>query len=124
MKFRMLVAAAGLLFPAAADAMPVDTFLAKAQSLQSKGMLAVFSGDLKVLLDTIKADAAALRGERESAISSRRTPPYCPPGPVNMDEKEIIGAMQAVPPADRSHTDTRTALRAHLAQRFPCKAIR
>ena len=120
MKLKVWVAFAGLCSPVAAHAMPVDAFLAKAQALQSKGMLAMFSGDLKVLLDTIKADAAALRGERESAVAAHRTPPYCPPGPVNMDQKEIIAAMQAVPVANRPRTDTRTALRAHLAQRFPC----
>ena len=124
MKLKLVVAAAVLVMPVAAQAMPVDAFLARAQSLQSKGMLAMFSGDLKVLMDTIKADAAALRGERESAQAGHRTPPYCPPGPVNMDQKEIIAAMQAVPPAERSRTDTRTALRAHLARRFPCPPSR
>jgi hypothetical protein len=125
MKLRIMFSAVTAAFaPAAADAMPVDVFLAKAQTLQSKGMLAMFSGDVKVLLDTIKADAAALRGERETAVAAHRTPPYCPPGPVNMDQKEIFAAMQAVPAPERSRTDTRTALRTHLARRFPCPASR
>ncbi len=122
MKFRVLVAAGGLFAAPAANAMPVDVFLAKAQGLQSKGMLAMFSGDLKVLLDTVKADAAALKSERDAAQAAHRKPPYCPPGPVQMDQKEILAAMQAVPAADRSRTDSRTALRAHLAQRYPCPA--
>jgi hypothetical protein len=38
-----------------------------------------------------------------------------------MDVAEIMSAMNAVPPADRARTDTKDAMRAHMAQRFPCK---
>ena len=121
MKF---IYAAGLLslVASAATAMPVETFLSKAQSLQAKGFTAVFSSDVKLLTDAIKADAAALKGEREAAQAAHRTPAYCPPGPVQMGQREIMETMRAVPAPARSRTDTRDALRAHLAQRFPCRS--
>lgn len=122
MKFRIPLALVALSLAGSAGAMPVDLFLSKIQGLQSKGMMAMFSGDTKLLLDTIKADATALRSEREQAAAAHRKPPYCPPGPISMDQKEIIAAMQAVPVSERARTDSRAALRAHLAQRFPCKA--
>ena len=100
--------------------MPVDAFLAKADALQAKGMMAMFSGDLKVLTGVIQSDAAALRGEREAATAAHRTPAYCPPGPVKLGSNEIFQTMRAVPAADRSHTDTRDVLRSYLAKRFPC----
>ena len=123
MKFRI---AAGLLLLAAplasATAMPVSTFLAKADKLQSKGPLAMFSGDMKLLQNVIKADSTALRAERVAAQAAGKRPAYCPPGAVKMGVKDIISAMRAVPPAQRARTDTRDALRAYFARRFPCKA--
>ena len=102
--------------------MPVSTFLAKADKLQSRGPLAMFSGDMKLLQNTIKANAAALRAERVAAQGAGKRPAYCPPGPIKMGVKEVITAMRAVPPAQRATTDTRDALRAYFARRFPCPA--
>ena len=123
MKLRI---AAGLLLIVApltsAAAMPVSTFLAKAEKLQSKGPLAMFSGDMKLLQNQIKADAAALRAERVTAQQAGKRPAYCPPGPVKLGVKDIIGAMREVPAPRRATTDTRDALRAYFARRFPCSA--
>jgi len=123
MKLRI---AAGLLLIVApltsAAAMPVSTFLAKADKLQSKGPLAMFSGDLKLLQNQIKGDAAALRAERVTAQGAGKRPAYCPPGPVKLGVRDIIGAMREVPAARRATTDTRDALRAYFARRFPCPA--
>jgi hypothetical protein len=120
MKLIRIAAAVGIAVPATATAMPVDAFLARADALQAKGVAAMFSGDVKLLTDSIQADAAALRAEREAAKTAHRKPAYCPPGPIKMGSKEIFEAMRAVPVADRPHTDSRDVLRAHLARRFPC----
>jgi hypothetical protein len=82
----------------------------------------MFSGDMKLLQNVIKADAAALRTERTGALAAGRRPAYCPPGPVKMGVKDVLGAMRAVPPARRATTDTKDALRVYFARRFPCKA--
>ena len=49
MRFRLMVAALAALTPtiAAAQAMPAETFFQKAQALQRKGMMAMFSSDVK-----------------------------------------------------------------------------
>ena len=107
---------------ASAAAMPVSTFLAKADRLQSKGPLAMFSGDMKLLQTQIKADSAALRAERVAAQSAGKRPAYCPPAAVKMGVMDVIGVMRAVPAAQRATTDTKEALRAYFARRFPCKA--
>lgn len=120
MKLRIVAAVLAVSIPAAAHAMPVQTFLAKAEALKSKGPLALFSRDYKLLMNAIKSDAAALRAERVAAKAAKRTPAYCPPGPISMSSSEIMKVMQAVPPAERTRTDTRNALRAHFARRFPC----
>ena len=115
-------AAVLLLFAAPAAAMPVSTFLAKAEGLKKKGPLAVFSGDLKLLTNTIKSDAAALRAERLVAQKAGRGPAYCPTAGAKLSDKDILTAMEAVPGDQRNTTDSRTALRAYMVRRFPCPA--
>ena len=124
MKFRLPVFLLAVVAPGVANAMPVNDFIAKADALEAKGMMAMFSGDLKTLTAAIKSDANALKAEREAAKAANRTPAYCPPGPVKMGSKEIFQAMRAVPPQDRPRTDTRDVLRAHLAKQYPCSSSR
>jgi hypothetical protein len=122
MKFRIalgvLLAAAPL---APVSAMPVSTFLAKAEVLQRKGPLAMFSGDLRLLMRQIKTDAAALRGANDAAAAAGRPKAYCtPPGGVRMGNKEVMAVMQAVPVPQRATTSTKDALRAYFVRRYPC----
>ena len=123
MKFRILAGAMLALAPVAATAMPVSTFLAKADKLQNKGPLAMFSGDLKLLMSQIKTDAAELRAENKAAAAAGKPKAYCTaPGGVKMSNRDILSAMNAVPPAQRARTSTKDALRAYFARRFPCPA--
>ena len=123
MKFRILVGALLAAAPIAAAAMPVSTFLAKADRLQKKGPLAMFSGDLKLLMGQVKGDAAELRAENKAAAAAGRQKAYCtPPGGVKLSNRDILSAMQAVPPAQRARTSTKDALRSFFARRFPCPA--
>ena len=102
-------------------AMPVSTFLTKAETLQKKGALAMFSGDLKLLMKQIKTDAAQLRAENKALVAAGRQKAYCTPdGGVKLTNRDILAAMNAVPTAQRAATPTKTALRAYFARRFPC----
>lgn len=106
-----------------ASAMPVTTFLAKAEALKKKGPLALFSSDLKALTREVKADAAQIRAERLAAEAAGRRGAFCPPAAgVKLTDNDVLEAMQAVPPALRARTDTKDALRAYLARRHPCPA--
>ena len=122
MKLRIAVGLAlALASLAPAAAMPVSTFLAKADRLQKKGPLAMFSGDLKLLMGQVKTDAAELRAENKALEAAGRKKAYCTPSAgVKLGNRDILTAMQAVPPAQRATTDTKSALRAYFARRFPC----
>lgn len=121
MKLRIALALAVAAAPATASAMPVATFLAKANALKAKGLFALLSDDLKLLTNEIKANSIALRAENEAAAKAGRRKAYCtPPGGAQLGQNDIMQAMQAVPPAARDHTDTKDALRAFLARRYPC----
>ena len=80
MVFRLLIGLSLAALPlAAASAMPVSTFLNKANTLKKKGPLAMFSGDLKLLMTQVKTDAGELRSERLAAKAAGTRPAFCPP---------------------------------------------
>ncbi len=122
MRLIFVAIAAGAL-ASSASAMPVSTFLAKADALKSRGPLALFSSDLKLLTNQVKADFAQLRAERLAAQAAHGPAAFCPPanGGIKLSDEDIMGAMQAVPSQRRTQTDTRDALRAYMARRFPCR---
>jgi hypothetical protein len=123
MKVRIVLGVLLAAFPlASGSAMPVSTFLEKADRLEKKGPLALFSGDLKLLTNQVKADFASLRTDRLAAKAAGKPTAWCPPEKVAMSDKDVMAAMRAVAPAERAQTATRGALRAMLIRKFPCKA--
>ena len=122
MRLKSLGAIVALAISASAQAMPVDVFLTKSAALQAQGFTAMFSSDVKLLTNAMKADAAALKAERDAAKLAGRAPAYCPPAALKMSSNEIIEAMRTVPVPARAMTDSRDVLRAYFARRFPCAA--
>lgn len=122
MKVRLIVGTAALSVATLSSAMPVQTFLAKAEALKKKGPLALFSGDMKLLRSEIAADALELRKERLATAAAGRPTAFCPPsGGIKLTDRDVLSAMEAVPVAQRASIDTRTALRAYFARRYPCR---
>jgi hypothetical protein len=104
-----------------AEAMPVSTFLQKADALQAKGMLALFASDYKLLKTEVTNASAQLRAERLAARAAGRRPAYCPPGDQgSLDSNELLAAFRTIPPAVAARTEVKDALRALLARKFPC----
>jgi hypothetical protein len=123
LKIKLLAAALLAIVPlGAAQAMDVATFLAKAEALQKKGMMALMSSDYKLLKSEIEANAKALGAERAAAVSARRKPAFCPPGKVNLTSGEIVSAFQTIPAAQRPRVQVKDALRALFARKYPCRA--
>jgi hypothetical protein len=106
----------------AAHAMDVATFLARAEALQKKGMLALMSSDYKLLQAEIASNAKALRAERLAAERARRKPAYCPPAKQSLNSDEILAAFRTIPAAQRPRVPVKDALRALLVRKYPCRA--
>jgi hypothetical protein len=107
---------------AAAQAMPVATFLQKADALQAKGMMALFSSDYKLLKDEVTAASEQLGNERKAAKAAGRPQAYCPPeGGVKLGSKEILDTFRTIPAAQRARTDVKQGMRLLLARKFPCR---
>jgi hypothetical protein len=105
----------------AADAMDVATFLARADAVQKKGMLALMSSDAKLLKAEIETHAQALRAERLAAERARRRPAYCPPAKQSLNSNEILAAFRTIPAAQRPRVPVKDALRALLVRKYPCR---
>jgi hypothetical protein len=123
MRIRLTLAAALIagLAPAGAEAMPVSTFLQKADALQAKGMLALFASDYKLLKTEVTNASGQLRAERLAARAAGRRPAYCPPQDQgSLDSNELLAAFRTIPPAVAARTEVKDALRALLARKYPC----
>jgi hypothetical protein len=104
-------------------AMPVSTFLDKANALKAKGPFALLSSDYGRLRSEIVNSMTALRNERLAALKAGAKPAYCPTqAGGQMDIDEVMGAMNAVPPPARARTEVKDALRMHMTLRFPCRS--
>ena len=123
MRAAWVVAAAVLAgWGAAAQAMPLPVFLDKADALQRKGMLAVFSSDLSLLKSEVKAATEALRAERLAAKQAGRPQAYCPTvDGASIDSEKLLAALRQIPPAQRAHMNVKDGMRVFLARRFPCR---
>jgi hypothetical protein len=107
----------------AAGAMPVSIFLQKADALQAKGMMALFSSDYKLLEAEVVRASQQLRDERIAAKAAGRRPAYCPPeGKGGLGSNEILKAFHTIPAEKQPRTDVKDALRALLARKYPCPA--
>jgi hypothetical protein len=122
-KKKLLAAALLAIVPlGAAEAMDVATFLAKADALQKKGMLALMSSDYKLLKNEVVAQSQVLRAERLAAQRAGRKPAYCPSAKSDLGSTEILAAFRTIPAAQRPRIQVKEALRALLARKYPCRA--
>jgi hypothetical protein len=123
LKTKLLAAALLAVVPlGAANAMDVASFLAKADALQKKGMLALMSSDYKLLKQEIVDQSQTLRSERLAAQKAGRKPAYCPTGKSDLTSGEVLAAFRTIPAAQRPRIQVRDALRALLARKYPCRA--
>jgi hypothetical protein len=107
---------------AAPAPMSVATFIAKADGLKKKGPLALLSGDLKLLMNQVKQDSAQLKAENKALEAAGRKKHYCAPEGSGMSQKDLLAAVEAVPPAQRARTSTKEAFKVYIARRYPCPA--
>lgn len=122
MKSAWVIAAAGMsLVPVQAHAMTVATFLAKANGLKAKGILAMGSPDIGLLRNEMQRVAEAYRADVTRARAAGRTPHSCPPpkGQGKIGAKEVMAEFEAIPPAQRN-VSVKTAFYAMMKKRYPC----
>jgi hypothetical protein len=107
--------------PASAQAMDIQTFLAKADALKAKGVMALMSSDLDLLKAEIKTQANALGAEQNAARAAKRPVAFCLPSPLRLDNDEILATFRTIPEAQRPRTPVKEGLRVMFTRKFPCR---
>lgn len=117
-----ILSAAALPSLAQAQDMRLDIFLDKADRLESRGPLALFSSDLGLLEDEVKASAAIYRQRVESDRDAGRPPHSCPPaeGGVRLGSDELLAHFREYPAPRRPAITVRRAFFDMMARKFPC----
>lgn len=109
-----------LLASTAATAMDAQTFYTRAQALQKKGPLAMFSRDLKPLMNEMKAAGVSVKGENDVARKNG-TPLYCPPDTAKgMSPQDVLQEFGRIPESQRKTMSVRDAWKSILIRKFPC----
>ena len=107
-------ALAALFLCGPASAMSAADFLAKADALKAKGMMAMFSSDLGLLKADFTAGAKAWRQQAHK-------PNACPPEAIKLNPDEVYNLVATVPAAQRATTSSRDAIVAGLNRKYPCR---
>jgi hypothetical protein len=105
---------------AAAQNMPLQTFLSKGEALNKKGPLALFSGDLKLLKREMQASANQLKAERLAAVKAGKRPAYCAPNGTPLSSDEILAHFRSIPPAARARMTSKDGFRSLMVKKHPC----
>lgn len=121
---KLLIAALAAMVPLTplfAQSMPVSQFLAKADALQKKGAMALFSGDIGKLKAEVVNSGKQLRAEQEAARKAGRKPATCMPEKASVNSNELLAHFRSMPPAERS-MPVKAAFAGLMRKKYPCPA--
>ena len=121
-KLIIAIAVAALpLTAATGQSMPLSQFLTKADALEKKGALALFSSDLGLLKREIQNSGKQLRAEQVAAQKAGRKPVACMPAQAAMNSSELLAHFRSIPPQQRGMT-VKAALASLMRKKYPCPA--
>ncbi len=106
---------------AAPGDMSVATFLAKAEKLQAKGMMALMSSDIGVLKAEANAAGAKYRSMLKSDAANKRPPHSCPPAKARFNSNDLMKHLKSYTTEERQKTNITTATADMMKKRYPCK---
>ena len=123
MKKKLLAAAILALAPlTAASAMNVSEFVKRADALEKKGMMALFSrGEINALKAEVQSAAKQLRAERVAEEKAGKPKAFCPPAEAQLNSKELLGHFRAIPPPQQARLTVKDGLRSLFAKKYPCR---
>ncbi len=100
--------------------MSVAAFLTKVDALKAKGMMAMLSGDIKVLKTEGNAAGEAYR-KRLAAERAQGRPSSCPPQGSRVNSDQLIAHLNTYAPAARPATSMKTAFADYFIKTYPCR---
>jgi hypothetical protein len=120
-----LVALFAWLMAAPAAAAPGDmsaaTFLAKADALEKKGAMALFSSDIGKLKAEAMAAGRVYRDRLRADKAAGRAPHSCPPQKGSLNSKQLLAHLRTYSPAERQRITMKVAIADLMAKTYPCR---
>lgn len=100
--------------------MTLDTFLEKAERLERRGMLALFSSDFGLLKGEVDDAFDEYKGELAADREAGRTPHSCPPSGDSVTSDQLLEHFRSYQESRRPSITVRAAIRDMMARRYPC----
>ncbi len=100
--------------------MSVSTFLAKADALKAKGMMAMLSSDVGLLKSEMQSSVQSFKADEAAAKAAGRPLTACVPPKTKLDSDEMISFFRTIPAQQATRTSLKAALGAMLRKRYPC----
>ena len=100
--------------------MKISTFLAKADALKAKGLLAMASSDIGILKTEGKAAGEAYRARIKSDKAKSLAPHSCPPAKSSISSDDLLNHFRSYPAAQRQQISVRAGFADMMKKRFPC----
>lgn len=120
---RPIIAAALLAASGAVQAMPVSEFVTKANALEKKGVMAMLSGDFRLLKNEVNTSTQLAVRDESAAVKAGRKPTMCLPksGNLSLGTAEVLNHMRAVSAAQGA-TSVKDGMTGLLRRKYPCAA--
>ena len=116
---------AGLLVAAPAYAAPGDlsvaAYLAKADALKAKGMMAMMSSDVGLLRDEVGAAGKAYRARLAADKKAGNPPLACVPERMGINADQLLTHLRGYPVAQRPKITIKVAMADWIERTYPCR---
>ena len=122
MKYAILAGALAGLFLATnaqGQSRTLDAFVTEANRIPLNPTSAIRS-DARRLVREFNAAMTTVSGEVRDARAAGRTPPACPPERIQMNPRQLLDYLNAIPQARRQRMTPTDGIRSWLASRYPC----
>ncbi|HUG60940.1 MAG TPA: hypothetical protein VMP03_03800 [Methylomirabilota bacterium] len=103
----------------AQSGMTLDAFVTQANRIPMNPTSALRS-DTRRLMGETNAGFTVIRGEIRADRAAGRTPTACPPEKIELNPRQLLTYLNAIPQPRRARMSVPDGLRAWLADRYPC----
>lgn len=97
----------------------LDAFVTEANRVPMNPT-AILRSDARRLMGEGRAAFRTVGAEIEAARAAGRTPPACPTGSIQVDARQMLAFLNAIPQSRRVRMTPTDGIRAWLASRYPC----
>jgi hypothetical protein len=105
--------------PCLAQTRTLDAFVTEANRIPLNPTSA-FRSDARRLVREFNASMTTVSEEVRDARDAGRQPPACPPERIQMNPRQLLDYLNAIPQARRQRMTPTDGIRSWLASRYPC----